>query len=499
MQVGEKARESIKNGINIVADAVKETFGVGGRTVVIPSFMGGYGITKDGVSVAKAVILDDEYENIIASIVKDASIKTNNEAGDGSSTSMILTQAIYNEVLKQQISGRNLNTLLKGVDSATKDVLKALKTSSIEVDDKMLKNVASISANNDEALGEIISDVYKKVGKDGVVTIEGSESSETYVEMIKGMSFDGNLISRLFTQNSNMENVYVATVNYKIERVDEISSLLEQIVTKDKRPILFIVDDMSFDVQDALHQNQNYIKSCVIKANVYGDKRNKFYEDISKYVGCKLFSIEDGTLISSASFEDLGKCDRIKIDGSKSVVVGGKGENIEEYISLVEQQGGSDVKERIASLKESVGVIKLGASTKTEFDEKIDRVEDAINATKSALLEGVIPGGGIALLKIATNFLKEGSFSTDEEIGRKALYEAIMTPSKLILSNSGLSEHLIDNVKEDKFNIGWDVASNSKKDFIKVGIIDPVKVTRVALENASSVARTLLSSNVIIK
>ena len=190
MQVGEKARESIKNGINIVADAVKETFGVGGRTVVIPAFMGGYGITKDGVSVAKAVILDDEYENIIASIVKDASIKTNNEAGDGSSTSMILTQAIYNEVLKQQISGRNLNALLKGVESATKDVLDALKTSSIEVDDKMLKNVASISANNDESLGEIISDVYKKVGKDGVVTIEGSESSETYVEMIKGMSLE---------------------------------------------------------------------------------------------------------------------------------------------------------------------------------------------------------------------------------------------------------------------------------------------------------------------
>lgn len=499
MQVGEKARQSIKNGINIVADAVKETFGVGGKTVVIPAYMNTYGVTKDGVSVAKAVVLEDEYENIIASIVKDASIKTNNEAGDGSSTSMILTQSIFNEVSKQYVAGRNLNELLKGVKKGTEVVLNMLKIHSIDVNEEMLKHVASISANNDEELGKIISDVYNQVGKDGVVTIEASNTSETNYELIKGMTFNGSLISRLFVQNAKLDNVHIITANYKIETVDEVLGILNQIIKDDKKPTVFIVDDMSFDVQDWLHQNQNMLKTCVIKTNVFGDKQNKLYEDLSKYVGGTLFSIEDSRLVSTATLEDLGKCDGIKVEGSKAVVIGGKGENIDEYISLVEEQGGEDVKERIASLKESVGVIKLGASTKTEFDEKVDRVEDAINATKSALLEGVIPGGGIALLKIATNLLKNNNFETDEEIGEKSFYEAITAPSKLILSNAGVSEHMIDEVKDEEFNIGWDISSGSKKDFIEVGIIDPIKVTRIALENASSVARTLLSSNVIIK
>lgn len=499
MQTGEKAKESIKNGINIVANAVKETFGVGGRTVVVPSYMGGYGITKDGVTVARAVRLDDEYENVIASIVKDASIKTNNEVGDGTSTSMILTQSIYNEVNKQHISGRNLNSLLKGVKKGTDVVLNMLKIHSIEVSDDMLKHVASISANNDTELGNIISDAYKAVGKDGVVTVEGSETSETSFNLIKGMTFEGNLISRLFSKNSKLEDMLVATVNYKIETVEEIDGILSENLASGKKPVLFIVDDMSFDVQDWLNLNQHMIKTCVIKANVYGDKRNKFYEDISKYVGSKLFSVEDSTSIKLAKLEDLGRCDKINVEGSRTVIVGGKGENIEEYISLVQQQGGSDVKDRVASLRESIGVIKLGASTKTEFDEKVDRVEDAINATKSALLEGVIPGGGIALLKIATNLLRNNNFVTDKEIGEKSFYEAIMSPSKLILSNAGVSEHLIGELKDEEFNIGWDIESDSKKDFIEIGIIDPIKVTRVALENASSVARTLLSSNVIIK
>lgn len=501
-----EARKSIKNAVNIVTDAVQETFGVFGNTVVIPTTFN-HAVTKDGVSVLNAIQLENEYENIIVNILKESALRTNKAVGDGSTTFTILTRALYNEALKHIENGAHPIDIKKGMEKAVEAVIDSLDEMSTKITTpEQLASIARISANNDESLGNLIGDLFNKIGVDGVSTIEPSTDGKTYTDVIQGMSYDKGWFGPIYANNKSKmlaeySDVHILICDYAITNVSEIIPILNYISTVDVKPLLLICDDLDYNVQSTLNQNMGAFNLVVTKAPYFQNKRYMFLEDLAIYTGAKLFSKETNDVLENFSPEDLGSAEKIVVSNSQTLIVKSSDDpRLEERALAVEKETQDDfTKARLANLRGKLGVVYIGANTDVEFKEKYDRVEDALNATRASLEEGFIIGGGNSLVKISKK-LKLSSKNEDEQLGINAVLKAIQIPFKTILKNAGQeSQYPLSLVDAKTTNKGYSVREKMVKDLVEEGIIDPVKVTKYALRNANSVATQLLMTNVIIK
>ncbi|BDT61585.1 MAG: 60 kDa chaperonin [Flavobacteriales endosymbiont of Rhyzopertha dominica] len=512
-----KAIDKLKKGVDILANAVKITLGPKGRNVVLQKTFGGPQVTKDGVTVAKEIELEDPIENLGAQMVKEVASKTNEVAGDGTTTATLLAQSIIKEGLKNVAAGANPIDLKRGINKTVKIIVKYLKKISKEVGGnyKKIKQVASISANNDNEIGKLISKAFEKVGKNGVITVEEAKGIETSVEVVEGMQFDRGYQSPYFVTNtekmiSELNNPYILLCDKKISSMKELITVLEHIAQSGK-PLLIISEEVEGEALATLVVNKirGSLKVAAVKAPGFGDRRKSILEDIAILTGGTVISEELGNDLEKIKIKDLGRCEKVTIEKENTIIVNGLGKrkNIENRINQIELQiKNSDseydkekLQERLAKLSGGVAVLYVGAASEVEMKEKKDRVEDALNATRAAVEEGIVAGGGIALLR-SIKILKKIKFNNNEEnTSIKIIERSLQEPLRQIVKNSGKEGSVIvAKVLEEKNDYGYDAKTGTYKNMLSAGIIDPTKVTRVALENAASVAGMFLTTECVI-
>lgn len=510
-----KAREALLRGINTLADAVKVTLGPKGRNVIIEKSFGSPTITKDGVTVAKEIELTDRFENMGAQMVKEVASKTSDVAGDGTTTATILAQAIYAEGSKLVAAGNNPMAIKRGLDKAVEAVVDELKKISKPTkDQKEIAQVGTISANNDATIGNIIAEAMEKVGKEGVITVEEAKSMETTLDVVEGMQFDRGYISPYFvTDPEKMETVlsdpYILLNEKKISNMKDLLPVLEQIA-KMGRPLLILSEDVEGEALATLVVNKlrGTLQCAAVKAPGFGDRRKAMLEDIAILTGGQVVSEDLGIKLENISLKDLGTAKRITIDKDNTTIVDGGGERsalegrvkqirtqIEETTSDYDRE---KLQERLAKLIGGVAVINVGAATETEMKEKKARVEDALNATRAAVEEGIVPGGGVAFVRCIPALAKL-KLHGDEQLGVNLIKRALEEPVRQIANNAGFEGSVVvDRVKNEKDSVGFNAETGEFEDLIKVGVIDPTKVTRFALQNAASVAGLLLTTEAMV-
>ncbi len=515
IEYGSDARQALKRGVDKLADAVKVTLGPKGRNVVIEKKFGSQTVTKDGVTVAKEIELEDPFENMGAQMVNEVASKTSDVAGDGTTTATVLAQKIFNEGMRNVTSGANPMDLKRGIDTAVKAVVENLKKMSKTVTNrKEIAQVAAISANNDEAIGELIADAMEKVGKDGVITVEEAKTIETSMDVVEGMQFDRGYISPYFvTDPDNMEAVLeeplILIHDKKISAMKDLLPILEK-VSQMGKALLIIAEDVEGEALATLIVNKlkGTLKVAAVKAPGFGDRRKAMLQDIAILTGGRVVAEEAGFKLENATTADLGKAKRIRIDKDNTTIVegGGDSKEIQGRISQIKKQietttsdyDREKLQERLAKLAGGVAVLNVGAATEIELKEKKARVEDALHATRAAVEEGIVAGGGVALLR-SIPVLDKIKLNGDQQIGLEIVKRALEEPVRQIVNNTGLEGSVVvQNLKEHEGNYGFNAQTEKYEDLIEAGVIDPTKVVRTALENAASVSSLLLTTEAII-
>lgn len=515
IRYSEKARENMMNGVDTLANAVKVTLGPKGRNVLLEKSWGSPKSTKDGVTVAKEIELEDKFENMGAQMVKEVASKTSDVAGDGTTTATILAQAIYREGSKLVAAGSNPMAIKRGIDKAVDLVVEELKKLSKPTKEKKeIAQVGTISANNDTTIGEVISEAMEKVGKEGVITVEEAKSMETSLEIVEGMQFDRGYLSPYFVTDQEkmeayLEEPYILLHEKKISNMKDLVPILEQIAKMGK-PLLIIAEDVEGEALATLVVNKlrGTLKCVAVKAPGFGDRRKAMLEDIAILTGGHVISEDLGIKLENITLSDLGTAKRISIDKDNTTIVdgGGSREDLEGRVKQIRvqiEETTSDydrekLQERLAKLIGGVAVINVGAATEAEMKEKKDRVEDALNATRAAVEEGIVPGGGVAYIR-AMKALKKAEAKGEEELGFNLVKRALEEPVRQIADNAGFEGSVVvQRVLEGKDSFGFNAETGKYEDLIKAGVIDPTKVTRFALQNASSVAGLLLTTEAMV-
>ena len=511
------ARNRMKRGVDILADAVKVTLGPKGRNVVIEKKFGAPSITKDGVTVAKEIELEDAIENLGAQMVKEVASKTADIAGDGTTTATVLAQSIISEGLKNVAAGANPMDLKRGIDKAVTAVVENLKKQSEKVgnDNKKIEQVASISANNDNAIGSLIAQAMAKVGNEGVITVEEAKGTETTVEVVEGMQFDRGYLSAYFVTNTekmivDLQNPYILIYEKKVSTLKDILPILESVV-QSGRPLLIIAEDVDGEALSTLVVNKlrGSLKIAAVKAPGFGDRRKEMLQDIAALTGGTVISEDQGYKLENATMAYLGQAESITIDKDNTTIVGGKGEkeNITNRVNQIKTQIESTtsdydrekLQERLAKLSGGVAVLYVGASTEVEMKEKKDRVDDALHATRAAVEEGIVPGGGVAYIRAIESLDKVKTENGDEKTGVNIVRRALEEPLRQIVTNAGLEASIIvQKVREGKGDYGFNARTEVYENLLAAGVIDPTKVGRIALENAASIASMLLTTECVI-
>lgn len=512
-----EARDALKKGVDALANAVKVTLGPKGRNVIIDKKYGAPAITKDGVSVAKEIELKDPVENMGAQLVKEVASKTADIAGDGTTTATVLAQAIITAGLKNVAAGANPMDLKRGIDKAVIAVIENLKKQSQNVgdDNKKIEQVATISANNDATIGKLIADAMKKVKKEGVITVEEAKGTETTVEVVEGMQFDRGYISPYFVTNAEkmeavMETPYVLIYDKKISSMKELLPILEK-AAQSGRPLLIIAEDIDGEALATLVVNKirGSLKICAVKAPGFGDRRKAMLEDIAILTGGTMISEEGGYKLENADLSYLGKAEKITVDKDNTTIVNGSGKkaDIAARVNQIKAQienttsdyDKEKLQERLAKLAGGVAVLYVGAATEVEMKEKKDRVDDALHATRAAVEEGIVAGGGVAYIRAIDSLEKLKGSNEDENTGIAIIRRAIEEPLRQIVANAGGEGSVVVNkVKEGKADFGYNARTDKFENLLAAGVIDPTKVTRVALENAASIAAMLLTTECVL-
>jgi len=516
VRFGDEVRQKMTNGVNILANAVKVTLGPKGRNVVLERSYGAPTITKDGVSVAKEIELKDKFENMGAQMVKEVASKTSDIAGDGTTTATVLAQAIIREGMKSVAAGMNPMDLKRGIDKAVAAAIADLKSQSKPcTTSKEIAQVGSISANSDESIGKIIADAMDKVGKEGVITVEDGSGLESELDVVEGMQFDRGYLSPYFINNQDrqialMDNPLVLLHDKKISNIRDLLPTLEQ-VAKSGRPLLIIAEDIDGEALATLVVNniRGILKTVAVKAPGFGDRRKAMLEDIAILTGGTVIADEVGLKLENVKLEDLGSAKRIEVGKENTIIIDGAGNeaNIKSRIAQIKAQveeSNSDydrekLQERVAKLAGGVAVIKVGATTEIEMKEKKARVEDALHATRAAVEEGIVAGGGVALIRARDAIAKIKGDNHDQDAGVKIVLRAIEEPLRQIVQNAGVEPSVVvNNVAAGKGNYGYNAANETYGDMIEMGILDPTKVTRSALQNAASVAGLMLTTDCMV-
>ena len=510
-----EAYGKLKTGIDLLARTVKTTLGPKGKNVVIDKKFGAPTVTKDGVSVAKEIELEDPFENMGAQMVKEVASKTSDVAGDGTTTATVLAQAIFTQGLKNVAAGSNPTAIKRGIDAAVAKVIEHLKSMSREISGKdEIAQVGAISANNDKAIGELIADAMDKVGKDGVITVEEAKSIETTLDVVEGMQFDRGYISPYFVTDSEsmeavLENPNILIYDKKISVMKDLLPILEK-SAQTGRPLLIIAEDVEGEALATLVVNKlrGTLKVAAVKAPGFGDRRKAMLEDIAILTGGRVISEETGFKLENASLDDLGSAASVTIDKDNTTIVEGAGDSeaikgrVQQIRAQIETTTSDydreKLQERLAKLAGGVAVIKIGAATEVEMKEKKARVEDALHATRAAVEEGIVPGGGVALLR-SVSVLEDMKLEGDQQIGVEIVRRSLEEPLRQIVANAGLEGSVVvHKVKEGKDAFGFNAATETYEDLMQAGVIDPTKVTRSALENAASVSGLLLMTEAMI-
>ncbi len=508
-----EARDGLKKGVDALANAVKVTLGPKGRNVIINKSFGAPQVTKDGVTVAKEIELENALENMGAQMVKEVASKTNDLAGDGTTTATVLAQAIVKEGLKNVAAGANPMDLKRGIDKAVEAIVENLSKQSKKVGDssEKIKQVAAISANNDGTIGDLIAQAFEKVGKEGVITVEEAKGTDTYVDVVEGMQFDRGYLSPYFVTDSekmiaDLENPYILLFDKKISSMKDLLPVLEPVAQSGK-PLLIIAEDVDGEALATLVVNKlrGSLKIAAVKAPGFGDRRKAMLEDIAILTNGTVISEERGFSLENASLEMLGSCERITIDKDNTTIVNGAGdtENIKTRVNQIKAQietttsdyDKEKLQERLAKLAGGVAVLYVGAASEVEMKEKKDRVDDALHATRAAVEEGIVAGGGVALVRAKSVLSTVECLNADEETGLQIVARAIESPLRTIVENAGgEGSVVVAKVMDGKGDFGYDAKSDNYVEMMKAGIIDPKKVTRIALENAASVAGMILTT-----
>ena len=517
VQFGNEVRQKMVKGVNVLADAVKVTLGPKGRNVVLDRAFGGPHITKDGVSVAKEIELKDKFENMGAQMVKEVASKTSDVAGDGTTTATVLAQSIVAEGMKYVAAGMNPTDLKRGIDKAVVALVDELKKIAKPVPEKSkeISQVASISANSDESIGEIIAKAMNEVGKEGVITVEDGKSLENEVEVVKGMQFDRGYLSPYFItdmekQIAALDSPFVLLFDKKISNIRDLLPVLEQ-VAKTSRPLLIIAEDVEGEALATLVVNniRGILKTVAVKAPGFGDRRKAMLQDIAILTGGTVIAEEVGLSLEKATLEDLGQAKRIEVGKENTTIIDGLGnkEAVDARVKEIRQQietatseyDKEKLQERVAKLAGGVAVIKVGAATEVEMKEKKDRVDDALHATRAAVEEGVVAGGGVALLRARSSLDNVAVANADQKAGVQIVLRAIEAPLRQIVANAGDEPSVVVNkVLEGKGNFGFNAGTGEYGDMIEMGVLDPAKVTRSALQHAASIAGLMLTTECMI-
>jgi chaperonin GroEL len=512
-----EARMELMSGVNKLARAVKVTLGPKGRNVAIEKSFGSPTITKDGITVAKEIELKDKVENVGAQLVREVASKTNDVAGDGTTTATVLAQTIAEEGMKNITAGANPMAIRRGMDKALAAVVEHIKGQSIPVEGrKEISEVASISANSDQEIGNLIADAMEKVGRDGVITIEEAKSTETNLDVVEGMQFDKGYISSYFATNQEsmeavLENTYILLHDKKISGMKDLLPILEKVAQSGNKPLLIIAEDIEGEALATLVVNRlrGTLNVCAVKAPAFGDRRKAMLEDIAILTGGRVISEETGFKLENASLDDLGQAKRVVVNKDETTIIEGSGKkkDIEKRCAVIKRQieettsdyDKEKLQERLAKISGGVAVVQVGAHTETEMKEKKARVEDALNATRAAIEEGIVAGGGVALLR-SMEALKTVKVDNDEEsVGVNILTKALQSPMRQIADNCG--EHgvvVVEECLKQKGSFGFNAANGKYEDLVKAGVVDPTKVVRSALENAVSIATLLLTTECVI-
>lgn len=517
VQFGNEVRQKMVNGVNVLSNAVKVTLGPKGRNVVIDRTFGGPHITKDGVTVAKEIELKDKFENMGAQMVKEVASKTNDVAGDGTTTATVLAQAIVAEGMKYVTAGMNPTDLKRGIDKAVSALVKELQNIAKPVPEKSkeIAQVASISANSDESIGNIIAQAMNEVGKEGVITVEDGKSLENEVEVVKGMQFDRGYLSPYFVNNpekqlAELDSPFVLLFDKKISNIRDLLPVLEQ-VAKTSRPLLIIAEDVEGEALATLVVNniRGILKTVAVKAPGFGDRRKAMLQDIAILTGGTVIAEEVGLSLEKATLEDLGQAKRIEVGKENTTIIDGLGDKsaVEARVAEIRTQietatseyDKEKLQERVAKLAGGVAVIKVGAATEVEMKEKKDRVDDALHATRAAVEEGVVAGGGVALLRARAALKSVETTNADQEAGVQIVLRAVESPLRQIVANAGGEPSVVVNkVLEGSGNFGYNAGNDSYGDMLEMGVIDPAKVTRFALQNAASIAGLMLTTECMV-
>ena len=512
-----EARSQLKSGVDQLANAVKVTLGPKGRNVIIEKKFGAPAITKDGVSVAKEIELEDPIENMGAQMVKEVASKTNDVAGDGTTTATVLAQAIIKPGLKSLAAGSNPMDIKRGIDKAVAAIVDKLKANSEEVGDssEKIKQVAAISANNDDFIGGLIADAMEKVGKEGVITVEEAKGTETYVDVVEGMQFDRGYLSPYFVTNSEkmeteLDNPFILIHDKKISAMKDLLPVLEK-VAQSGRPLLIIAEDLEGEALTTLVVNKlrGTLKVAAVKAPGFGDRRKAMLQDIATLTGGEVISEESGLSLESTTVEQLGTAEKVVMDKDNTTVINGAGDDaaIKARVNQIKAQietttsdyDREKLQERLAKLAGGVAVLYVGAATEVEMKEKKDRVDDALHATRAAVEEGIVPGGGVAYIRALDALSSVQGVNEDESVGIEVIKRAIEEPLRQIAFNAGVEGSVIVNkVSEGKGDFGYNARENKFDNLKAIGIIDPTKVARVALENAASIASMLLTTEAVV-
>ena len=512
-----EARESLKKGVDALADAVKVTLGPKGRNVIIEKKFGAPHITKDGVTVAKEVELEDAFQNMGAQLVKEVASKTGDDAGDGTTTATVLAQAIINTGLKNVTAGANPMDLKRGIDKAVARVVESIKAQAHEVDDDMgkIENVARISANNDAEIGQLIAEAMGKVKKEGVITVEEAKGTDTSVDVVEGMQFDRGYISPYFVTNAekmqcDMDNPFILLFDKKISVLKDMLPILEA-TAQTGRPLLIIAEDVDSEALATLVVNRlrGSLKVCAVKAPGFGDRRKEMLEDIAILTGGVVISEEKGLKLEGATIDLLGTAEKVTVNKENTTIVNGAGDKecIAERVAQIKNQIATTksdydrekLQERLAKLAGGVAVLYIGAPSEVEMKEKKDRVEDAHSATRAAIAEGIVPGGGVCYIRCIKALEGLVGDNDDETTGIEIVKRAIEEPLRQIVSNAGLEGAVIlQKVKDGEGDYGYNARTETYENFFETGVIDPAKVTRVALENAASIAGMFLTTECVI-
>ncbi len=507
------ARDGLKRGVDALANAVKVTLGPKGRNVIVSKAFGAPVVTKDGVTVAKEIELEDALEDMGAQMVKEVASKTNDLAGDGTTTATVLAQAIVKEGLKNVAAGANPMDLKRGIDKAVEAIVENLSKQAKKVGDssEKIKQVASISSNNDETIGELIAEAFEKVGKEGVITVEEAKGTDTYVDVVEGMQFDRGYLSPYFVTDSekmiaDLDNPYILLFDKKISTMKDLLPVLEPVAQSGK-PLLIIAEDVDGEALATLVVNKlrGSLKIAAVKAPGFGDRRKAMLEDIAILTNGTVISEERGFSLENTSIDMLGSCEKVTIDKDNTTIVNGSGvaKNIKTRVNQIKSQietttsdyDREKLQERLAKLAGGVAVLYVGAASEVEMKEKKDRVDDALHATRAAVEEGIVAGGGVALVRAQKVLNKVEVENADEDTGLQIVARAVESPLRTIVENAGgEGSVVVAKVHEGKGDFGYDAKSEKYVDMLKAGIIDPKKVTRIALENAASVAGMILTT-----